>query len=133
MLKVYLWGGGIIGIVSDLTASFSPPFGGARQGRPKPVSCTLLGLLQRLAILGSHRETNLLGKPLRVAPERFMGTKQPLDRESRPATRLSGQNVRGLTSLKLEKVIQFMKDHEILVTSLMESWRVTPNGVECEE
>ena len=56
-----------------------------------------------------------------------------LDRESRSAMRLTGQNVRGLTSLKPEKIIQFMKDRGILVTSLMGTWRVTSNGVEIEE
>ena len=55
------------------------------------------------------------------------------DWESRSATRLTGQNVRGLTSLKLEKVLQFMKKRKVLITCLMETWRVTPDGFEAEE
>ena len=55
------------------------------------------------------------------------------DRESCEATRLHGQNVRGLTPLKLEETVQFMKDREILVSCLMETWRETKDGVECEE
>jgi len=51
---------------------------------------------------------------------------------SRSASRLTGQNVRGLTSLKLAKVCQFMKDRDIQVACLAETWRVTPNGVEFE-
>jgi hypothetical protein len=54
------------------------------------------------------------------------------DRMSRSAFRLAGQNVRGLTSLKLAKVCQFMKDRDIQVACLAERWRVTPNGVEFE-
>ena len=46
---------------------------------------------------------------------------------------LYGQNVRGLTTLKLTKVIQFMKDRRILVAALQETWRVTKDGVEMEE
>jgi exonuclease III len=55
------------------------------------------------------------------------------DRESCEDTRLQGQNVRGLTPLKLEVTVQFMKDREILVSCLMETWRVTKDGVEFEE
>ena len=50
-----------------------------------------------------------------------------------PAARLTGQNVRGLSHLKLEKVVQFMKERRLLVTCLMETWRVTPDGVVIEE
>ena len=46
---------------------------------------------------------------------------------------LYGQNVRGLTTLKLAKVIQFMKDRRILGAALQETWRVTKDGVEIEE
>ena len=46
---------------------------------------------------------------------------------------LYGQNVRGLTTLKLAKVIQFMKDRRILVAALQETWRVTKDGAEMEE
>ena len=46
---------------------------------------------------------------------------------------LYGQNVRGLTTLKLAKVIQFMKDWRILGAALQETWRVTKDGVEIEE
>ena len=45
-----------------------------------------------------------------------------------PAARLTGQNVRGLSQLKLEKVLQFMKERRLLVTCLMETWQVTPQG-----
>ena len=58
---------------------------------------------------------------------------QLYDRESRSATRLTGQNVRGLTPLKLEKAIQFMMDHRILITCLMETWHSTPHGCEVQE
>ena len=50
-----------------------------------------------------------------------------------PAARLSGQNARGPSKLKLEKVAQFMKKQRLLVTCLMETWRVTPEGLESEE
>ena len=50
-----------------------------------------------------------------------------------PAARLTGQNVRGPSQLKLEKVVQFMKEQRLLVTCLMETWRVTPQGWESEE
>ena len=50
-----------------------------------------------------------------------------------PAARLTGQNVRGLSHLKLEKVVQFMKERRLLVTCLMETWRVTPQGFVLEE
>ena len=50
-----------------------------------------------------------------------------------PAARLTGQNVRGPSQLKLEKVAQFMKEQRPLVTRLMETWRVTPRGWEMEE
>ena len=46
---------------------------------------------------------------------------------------LYGQKVRGLTTLKLAKVIQFMKDWRILGAALQETWRVTKDGVEIEE
>ena len=49
-----------------------------------------------------------------------------------PAARFIGQNVRGLSQLKLEKVVQFMKEQRLLVTYLMETWRVTPKGWESE-
>ena len=49
------------------------------------------------------------------------------------AARLTGQNVRGLTTLKLEKLIQFMKSQRLLITCLMETWRVTKQGLEIEE
>ena len=44
-----------------------------------------------------------------------------------------GQKVRGLTTLKLAEVIQFMKDWRILGAALQETWRVTKDGVEIEE
>jgi exonuclease III len=47
--------------------------------------------------------------------------------------RLSGQNVRGLTTLKLEKLIQFMKRQRLLITAIMETWRVTKQEMEIEE
>ena len=47
--------------------------------------------------------------------------------------RLTGQNVRGLTTLKLEKLVQFMKERRLLATCLMETWRVTTQGLEIEE
>ena len=50
-----------------------------------------------------------------------------------PAARFIGQNVRGLSQLKLEKVVQFMKEQRLLVTCLMETWRVIPQGWEMEE
>ena len=46
---------------------------------------------------------------------------------------LFGQNVRGLTTLKLTKVIQFIKDRRILIAALQETWRATKDGVEIEE
>ena len=46
---------------------------------------------------------------------------------------LYGQKVRGLTTLKLAKVIQFMKDWRILGAALQETWRVTKDGAEIEE
>ena len=46
---------------------------------------------------------------------------------------LYGQKVRGLTTLKLAKVIQFMKDRRILGAALQETWRVTKDDVEIEE
>ena len=46
---------------------------------------------------------------------------------------LYGQKVRGLTTLKLAKVIQFMKDRRILGAALQETWRVTKDGAEIEE
>jgi hypothetical protein len=49
------------------------------------------------------------------------------------AARLTGQNVRGLTTLKLEKLVQFMKEQRLLITCLMETWRVTKQGLEIEE
>ena len=49
------------------------------------------------------------------------------------AARLTGQNVRGLTTLKLEKLVQFMKEHRLLITCLMETWRVTKQGLEIKE
>ena len=49
------------------------------------------------------------------------------------AARLTGQNVRGLTHLKLEKLVQFMKERRLLATSLMETWRVTTEGWSTEE
>ena len=49
------------------------------------------------------------------------------------AARLTGQNVRGLTTLKLEKLVQFMKEQRLLLTCLMETWRVTKQGLEIEE
>ena len=49
------------------------------------------------------------------------------------AARLTGQNVRGLTTLKLEKLIQFMKEQRLLVICLMETWRVTKQGLEIDE
>jgi exonuclease III len=49
------------------------------------------------------------------------------------AARLTGQNVRGLTTLKLEKLVQFMKEQRLLITCLMETWRVTKQGLEVEE
>jgi hypothetical protein len=42
-------------------------------------------------------------------------------------------NVRGLKTLKLEKLVQFMKERRLLTTCLMETWRVTPQGLEFEE
>ena len=39
----------------------------------------------------------------------------------------------GLTTLKLAKVIQFMKDWRILGAALQETWRVTKDSVESEE
>ena len=42
------------------------------------------------------------------------------DWESRSATRLTGQNVRGVVSLKLKNVVQFMMDREILLAYLIE-------------
>ena len=62
-----------------------------------------------------------------------MKGKKLYDRDAAQTERLTGQNVRGLTTLKLEKVIQFMKDHRVLVTCLMETWQVTPNGMLEEE
>ena len=62
-----------------------------------------------------------------------MKGKKLYDRDAAQTERLTGQNVRGLTTLKLEKVIQFMKDHRVLVTCLMETWQVTPNGMLQEE
>ena len=50
-----------------------------------------------------------------------------------PAARLTGQNVSGLSQLKLEKVLQFMKEHRLLVTCLMETWQVTPQGWHSED
>lgn len=49
------------------------------------------------------------------------------------ALRLTGQNVRGLTNLKLEKTIQFMRSRDISVTCLVETWKVTPSGVEIQD
>ena len=46
---------------------------------------------------------------------------------------LFGRNVRGLTTLKLTKVFQFMKARRILVAALQETWRATEDGVEVEE
>ena len=46
---------------------------------------------------------------------------------------LYGQKVRGLTTLKLAKVIQFMKDRRILGAALQETWRVTKDGFEIGE
>ena len=48
------------------------------------------------------------------------------------AARLTGQNVRGLTTLKLDKIIQFMKRQQLLITAIMETWRVTTKGLEIE-
>ena len=50
-----------------------------------------------------------------------------------PAARLTGQNVRRLSQLKLEKVLQFMKEQRLLVTCLMETWQVTPQGWHSED
>ena len=55
------------------------------------------------------------------------------DWESRSATRLAGQIVRGFISLKLKKVDQFMMDRAILLVCLIETWQVTPNGFETQE
>ena len=49
------------------------------------------------------------------------------------AARLTGQNVRRLTTLKLEQLIQFMKRQRLLITCLMETWRVSKEGLEIEE
>ena len=46
---------------------------------------------------------------------------------------LYGQKVRGLTTLKLAKVIQFMEDWRILGAALQQTWRVTKDGTEIEE
>ena len=58
---------------------------------------------------------------------------QLYDWKSRQAERLVGQNVRGLTSLKLIKATQFMQDRGVLVACLQEAWRVTPTGIEIED
>ena len=50
-----------------------------------------------------------------------------------PAARFTGQNVRGPSQLKLEKVAQFMKEQRLLITCLMETWRVAPKGRKLEE
>ena len=55
------------------------------------------------------------------------------DWESRSATRLTGQNVRGFVSLKLKMVVQFMMDRAISLACLMETWQLTPNGCEAQE
>jgi exonuclease III len=51
----------------------------------------------------------------------------------RVATAFDVRNVRGLLTLKLEKLIQFMKEQRLQVTCLMETWRVTKEGSEIEE
>ena len=58
---------------------------------------------------------------------------QHYDIGSRSATRLAGQNVRGLTQLKLSKVVQFMGDRKISISCLQETWQVTPDGTEILE
>ena len=55
------------------------------------------------------------------------------DWESRSATRLTGQSVRGFISLKLKEVVQFMMDRAILLAYLIETWQGTPNGCEAQE
>jgi len=45
----------------------------------------------------------------------------PLIGNAAPSARLTGQNVRGPSQLKLEKVAQFMKEQLPLVTCLMET------------
>jgi exonuclease III len=44
------------------------------------------------------------------------------------AARLTGHNVRGLTPLKLEKAVRFMKERRLLVSVQMETWIETPQG-----
>ena len=45
-----------------------------------------------------------------------------------PAARLTGQNARGPSQLKLVKVVQFMKEQRLLTTCLMETCRRTGVG-----
>ena len=51
----------------------------------------------------------------------------------RQDAQLLGQNARGLASLKLVKVRQFMVENCFLVFCLLETWRETHKGVEFEE
>ena len=46
-----------------------------------------------------------------------------LQRMSRSASRLTGQNVRGLASLKLAKVCKFMKDNFMSSSHFREGWK----------
>ena len=60
--------------------------------------------------------------------QRISASGQLLDWESR-AGRAAHRSEREKTpQLKLEKVAQFNKEQRPLVTCLMETWRVTPNG-----
>ena len=43
------------------------------------------------------------------------------------------QNLRGLTTEKLEIIIKNMEDKAIDITVLQETWKVTPTGVAIEE
>ena len=43
------------------------------------------------------------------------------------------QNLRGLTTKKLEIIIKNMEDKAVDITVLQETWKVTPTGVAIEE
>ena len=43
------------------------------------------------------------------------------------------QNLRGLTTKKLEIIIKNMEDKAVDITVLQETWEVTPTGVAIEE
>ena len=74
-------------------------------------------------------------KQMRIATagdgRRFRGS--PFTGNAASAARLTGGNLRGPSQLKLERVAQFMKEQRPLVTCLMVTWRVTPQGLEMEE